>query len=162
MLCFVVMTCSEVTYTLSSNADPLLKTVLKIPYVYLRMCSCESPDIQKCELYYTGMCWTSVDTLTCKHTEWFTFWVLHPGSEIRPSWPVIWVWRSSMRQRGDCWSLTIAGFIDAQWDRQRERLISLVVSDCFCDTDKDLTCTPAWSLTCFSQSLHSHQFKLQI
>lgn len=70
-------------------------------------------------------------TFTHMHTEWFTFWVLHPGSEIRPSCPMIWVWRSSMRQSGDCWSVRIAGFTDA-WERQRERLITLVVSECFC------------------------------
>lgn len=81
--------------------------------------------------YATQACAEHLQTQAhIRHTEWFTRRVLHPGSEIRPSCPMIWVWRSSMRQRGDCWSL--AGFTDAQRDRQRERLISLVVSDCFC------------------------------
>lgn len=46
----------------------LLEIILEIPYIHLRMCSCESPEIQKCELCYPGMCWTSADTHSLPYT----------------------------------------------------------------------------------------------
>lgn len=72
--------------------------------------------------YTTQACAEHLQTHThiC-HTQWFTCRVLHPGWGIRPSCLMIWVWRSSVRQRGDCWSVrTAAGFTDAQRERDRE------------------------------------------
>lgn len=40
--------------------------------------------------------------------------------------------------------------------RERETLISLVVRDCFCGMGEELSYTPAWTLTCFSQCSHSY------
>lgn len=56
--------CSQYKWSNPKSCDPLFAIVLKIPYVYLKMCFCESPEIQKCELCYTGMCWTSADSPT--------------------------------------------------------------------------------------------------
>lgn len=73
--------------------------------------------------YTTQACAEHLQTHThiC-HTQWFTCRVLHPGWGIRPSCLMIWVWRSSVRQRGDCWSVrTAAGFTDAQRERDRVR-----------------------------------------